>query len=180
MLYIEYKYKDKPFFRFAVVKYSANCYNCKALTTRKLLVSKGVLAKELHNGLDKSNDKWNALFLCSEKCIKKLMFEHSLKGNVKLRSKVEDWLNAPPQEYFKVFGENKRLIRIIKNQKATPKFRKTDPDTPTLNFVEFYESTGSYSTSKNIQFFASTKWLNETFGGIINLLKEEKVEETNA
>lgn len=48
-------------------------------------------------------------------------------------------------------------------------------------FVEFFEKGGCYTGNKNIQFFATTKWLQTTFGGIINLLKKpaEKTVEEN-
>lgn len=172
-MYVEYKYGDKTFFKFSVVRYSQWCILCKNITTRKLM-KKGVLAKELLGAIQKNNNTsyWAPKFICSEKCIKEAMFKYSLKGNIKLRQKVEDWLSSPPQEYFISFRNNKTLIRVITKQ--TPYDNKKGDET---NFVEFYDN--SLSTPKGIQFFASTKWLKETFSGIINLLDrpETTVEE---
>ena len=181
MKHVEYVHKDKKLLRFAVVKYASSCVKCHKLTTRKLLMSKGVLARELYNGIKseyKGNNYCGALFICSETCIKALMFQHSLKGNVKLRQKVEDWLNAPPQEYMRTYANGRSLIRVIKNAHPVKKGDLKPQDYP--HFVEFYERTGSYSSAKNIQFFASTAWIKQTFGGIIKLFNNEKVEEANA
>jgi hypothetical protein len=180
MKYIEYKYNGKKLLKFVAVKYPSSCIKCGKLTTRKLLQG-NTLGRELFRGIQtdvKSNNYYGAGFICSETCIKTLMFQHSLKGNIKLRKLVEEWLNAPPQEYFRTFENGRALVRVIKNAKPIKKGDIKPVDYP--HFVEFYERTNTYSSSKNIQFFASTAWIKQTFSGIVNLLKEEKVEETNA
>ena len=164
-MYVQYKLKDKPLFTFSSVKYAVSCINCNNLTTRKLLISKGVLAKELYRGIQKeaelnppySYSHWSGHFICSEKCIKELSFRHCLKGNVKIRKRIEEWLNSPPQEFFNTITDKKIIVRVIKNQKDD------------MNYVEFYKKGNRYCTCKNIQFMAPTEYLMTLTSGINNL-----------
>lgn len=159
-MYVTYNLGDKILFRFRTVKYCSNCIHCGNLCSWKLL-SSGVLAKELIKSIRDTflREKqirvyYGALFVCSEKCLKKLNFIHSLKGGVKIRKRVEQWLNQPPQEYFISFNydeksgniqdlteNNKFIIRVVKNQEGA-------------NFVEFYKRERSYPSHKAIRFFA--------------------------
>lgn len=183
-MYVKYKYKDKTLFTFATVRYWCPCHMCGQTTTRKLLTSKGVLAKELFAAGSRlsSGYSYDAMFFCSEACIKKAIFTYSIKGGVKIRKRIEPWLNAPPQEYFLGFGEkytyspnkkdfhlhNKNLIRVIKNQDGE------------VNFVEFYEVGPSYTSHRPIHFFATDEHIYTVLDGIKNLMDQKEVEEKNA
>lgn len=183
-LKVTYSHGNKTLFTFSSTKYWHYCACCGNLTTRKMLTSKGVLAKELfaatmqHLKLrDDYVECYRARFFCSEACIKKLIFQFSITGGVKIRKRVEAWLNQPPQEYCLHFGaldKNKfgdtktHLLRVVKNQGGSN------------CYVEFYQKGSSYASHKPIQFYTSEENILSTINNISNLFTQNKVEENNA
>lgn len=169
-MYIHYKFGDKTLFTFNTVKYCIACFNCGSLTSRKLITSKGVIAKELHKALlqklvpsNPGSSPHFTRFLCSEKCLKQVCFTLCLKGGITIRTKIEKWLNSPPQEYFFYDNNNKFIVRVIKNQKDD------------LNYLEFYKKEYSYSQMKNIQLMVPTEYITTLTSGINNLFITEEM-----
>lgn len=175
-MYVKYKHGEKVLFTFSTVKYWVGCVYCGEMTTRKLLTSKGVIAKELYKSYvqNPSGRDYRAGFFCSEECIKKAIFNNLLKGGIKIRKRLEPWLNQAPQEYIKRFGGktfynrnhgeveggpktfHENFIRVLKNQDGN------------VNYVEFY------GRGSPIQFFTATANITEVLNAISQLINVEE------